>query len=207
MLMRRYYLLALSGICCLVVGIALTGFPRPVVARAETTITIQITGITQPSGFLPALLTVHVNDTVVFSNEALPPATYSVAATDQSFTSPPIAPGQQWSTTFTTPGVHDYTDPAFASQLFGELLVVPASVELLPTPQPGAVQTAVAQDQAALAATASPVASPTPGQGLPAWLLVVGLGVVLVVVGMVLVLALRRARRRQPASRKLGKRR
>jgi plastocyanin len=205
MLMQRFCLFMLSGILCLVGGIALMGFSCPVAIHAAAqTFTIEITGIDNPPGFLPALLTVHANDTVVFSNDALPNASYSVAATDQSFTSPPIAPGAQWSTTFTTPGVYDYTDPAFASQLFGELLVVPSSVELLPTPQPGAVQTAVAQDQAALTATASPAASPAPGQGLPIWLLVVGLSVVLVV-GL-LVLALQCARRRQPARSKHGKR-
>ena len=206
--MRRSCLFVLSGILCLVGGIALMGFSRPVAVRAAAqTFTIEMTGIDNPPGFLPALLTVHVNDTVVFSNEGLPLATYSVAAKDQSFSSPPIAPGQQWSTTFTTPGVHDYIDPAFASQLFGELLVVPASVELLPTPQPGAAQTAVAQDQAALKAASSPAAFPAPSQGLSVWLLLVDLGVVLVVVGLLLVLVLRRARRRQPVSSKNGRQR
>lgn len=146
MLIRQHRLVAITGVFCLVMRISSTGFSRPLVARAEkNTITIQIAGITQPSGFLPALLTVHVHD-VVFLNDANPAATYSVVGNDQSFASPPLAPGQQWSTTFTTPEVHDYTDPAYSSQLFGELIVVAASVQLLPTPQPGAVETALAQD-------------------------------------------------------------
>jgi plastocyanin len=208
MLMRRFCLLVLSGILCLVVGIALMGFSRPVAVRAaEQTFTIEMTGIDNPSGFLPALLTVHVNDTIVFVNKAVPVATYSVVANDQSFVSPPIAPGAQWSTTFTAPGVHEYTDPAFASQLFGELVVVPGSVELLPTAQPGAAQTVVAQDQAALTGLPASAAAVAPDQGIPAWLLVVVLGVALVVVGLLLVLVLRRTRRRQPVSSKNGRRR
>lgn len=207
MLMRRSCLFILSGILCLVVGIALTGFSRPVAGRAVVqTFTIEMTGIDNPPGFLPALLTVHVNDTVVFSNKALPLATYSVAAKDESFASPPIAPGAQWSTTFTTPGVHEYTDPAFASQLFGELVVVPASVELLPTAQPGAAQTVVAQDQAALTGAPAPSHTSASDQGIPAWLLLVVLGVALVVVALLVVLALRRAKRRKPVGSKTGKR-
>ncbi len=196
--MRRSCVFILSGILCCVVGIAVTGFLRPAVARADTTsITIEITGLDNPPGFLPALLTVHVNDTVVFLNDASPAATYSVAATDQSFASPPIAPGQQWSTTFTTPGVHDYTDPASSSQMYGELVVVPASVQLLSTPQPGAVATALAQDSLP---PQEPSTSPPPQtQRVPLVAILAGLGGLLLVGGIVFFLLVR-SRRRQQAS-------
>jgi plastocyanin len=197
MLMRRYCLLVLVGICCLVVGMALTGYSRPAVAHAETNIvTIQITGITQPSGFLPALLTVHVNDTIVFVNKANPLATYSVVANDQRFASPPIAPGQQWTTTLATPGVYDYTDPAHSSQMFGELVVVPASVELLPTPQPGAVATALAQDQL----LATPASIAPQAQSFPLAVVLGSLGGLLLVGGIALVLLLRFRHRKHVTS-------
>ena len=201
MLMRRCCLLALSAICSLVVGMTLNGFPRPVVARAETTITIHITGSTQPPGFLPALLSVHVHDTVVFLNDATPLAPYSVVASDQSFASPPIAPGQQWTTTFTTPGVYDYTDPAYASQMFGELVVVPASVQLLPTPQPGAVATALAKDQTALASAPTTTSPATHPQRVPFMVILAGLGGLLLVGSIVLVLLIRARHRQKAATR------
>lgn len=202
--MRRSCVFVLSGILCCIVVIAWTGFFRPSMARADTTtITIEITGIASPPGFLPALLSVHVHDTVVFLNDANPAATYSVAATDQSFASPPIAPGQQWATTFTTPGVYDYTDPAHASQMYGELVVAPASVQLLPTPQPGAVATALAQDQGTPAPTPATTATSLlpPAQRTPLLpLLLGGLGGLVGVIIIVLLVVQFRSRRRHKAA-------
>ncbi|HLW03623.1 MAG TPA: hypothetical protein VKT82_33560 [Ktedonobacterales bacterium] len=194
MLKRRSCLLTLAGICCLVAGMALTSFPRPEVAHAEAnTITIQITGISRPSGFLPALLTVPVNATIVFVNTALPLATYSVVATDQSFASPPIAPGQQWAMTLSTPGVYDYTDPAYSSQMFGELVVVSASAQLIPTPQPGAMATAITQDQAALTQVSTP--SSPQAHSFPLLVILGGCGGLLLV-GVILLGLLRLRQRR-----------
>jgi plastocyanin len=202
--------LCLLGIAA---GVLMTGLARPLSARAATdTITIEITGVSQPPGFLPALLSVHVGGTVAFLNDAIPAASYTVAATDHSFTSPSIASGQQWTTTFATAGVYDYTDPAHSAQMYGELVVVPASVALLPTPPPGAVQTAIAQDQAQLAPT--PITTPTagphvafPGTNLPGLsLLLIGEGLAagLFLVGAAVVLVLRS--RRSGAAKTRGKR-
>jgi hypothetical protein len=73
--------------------------PVPHAWAAGNTITVHITGTKHPPGFRPFLVTVHINDTIAFLNDAQPAATYRLAADDQSFASPPIGPGQQWSVT------------------------------------------------------------------------------------------------------------
>jgi hypothetical protein len=59
------------------------------------TITVAINGVSQVPGFFPNFLTLHVNDTVVFVNQALPSSKYAVSADDGSFASPVIAPGSR----------------------------------------------------------------------------------------------------------------
>jgi plastocyanin len=178
-------------------GIVWVGVSRPLPAQAAgNTLTIHILGASNPPGFSPALLSVHVNDTVVFLNDASPAATYSVVADDQSFASPPIAPGQQWTITFTQPGAHEYHDPAYASQMVGELLVVASSVSLAPSPIPGGVETEIAQDkpQATQAAQSSPTSS------LPFGLIVGGLSGVVLILGIVLFFVIRSRQRQKIAS-------
>jgi plastocyanin len=99
-------------------------------------ITIQINGSAQPPGFSPALLTLHVNDTVAFINHALPAKSYTLSADDGSFSSPPIPSGGQWTITFHTLGSHTYRDASSVSTMVGELIVVDKSIHLLPTPDP-----------------------------------------------------------------------
>ncbi len=66
-------------------------------ARAESqTITILIVGAQQPPGFSPSVVTAQVGDTLAFQNASNTPATYTIVASDNSFHSPPIAPGGQW---------------------------------------------------------------------------------------------------------------
>lgn len=117
----------------------------PLPASADTTITIHITGSTRPLGFLPEWVTVHVNEPVVFLNDALPAATYTLIAHDDSFFSPPITTGHQWTMSFSKPGAHMYHDLAFAQYMVGEIVVVSASAELFPTPAPAAIATVIAQ--------------------------------------------------------------
>ena len=119
-------------------------FPRTVQAAGETVI-IQITGSAQPPGFLPALLTIHVYDTVIFVNQTAPPtSSFAIVADDGTFSSPAIAPGKQWIVSFKTPGEHEYHTSTHSSRMVGVIIVVPNSVSLLPTPAPGLEATVVA---------------------------------------------------------------
>jgi plastocyanin len=117
--------------------------PLPAQAAGETS-TIVIQGPTTPPGFLPSLLTVHVYDTVVFVNHSSPTANYAVSAHDGSFSSPAIAPNQQWKVTFNSIGVHEFHAAASPQRMVGEILVVDDSISLLPTSVPSVNATVVA---------------------------------------------------------------
>jgi plastocyanin len=117
--------------------------PYHVLAAGKTT-TIHITGASHPPGFRPSLVSVHVGDSIVFLNDAQPPETYTIIATDQGFVSASILPGQQWAVTFTDPGTHEYQAQGISQTMAGAIIVTPASVRLLPTPDPGAVGTQIA---------------------------------------------------------------
>jgi hypothetical protein len=97
---------------------------------------VQINGQAQPPGFTPALLTVHINETVMFINHASPAQSYTLRADDGSFSSPAIPAGGSWAITFHTPGSHTYRDTSAATTMIGELLVVAKGVSLLATPNP-----------------------------------------------------------------------
>ncbi len=120
--------------------------PSPVRAQGES-IGVEITGPMQPPGFSPALLTLHVYDTIVFINQSSPPASYAVTSSDGSFSSPAIAPGNQWTVTFNSVGAHEYHEAANPLHMVGEILVVANTVSLLPTPIPQVAATAVAAIQ------------------------------------------------------------
>jgi hypothetical protein len=110
--------------------------------------TVQITGMAQPPGFAPALLTLHIYDSVVFVNHAIPATTYAITADDGSFSSPAIAPGDQWSTIFVNVGTHEYHESSSIQHMSGELVIVSNAVSLLPTPQPEVMATAIADIRA-----------------------------------------------------------
>ncbi len=199
--MQHYRLFIVVSITSLITGMLCVWFSPPSLARAEgDTITIHITGTAQPPGFSPTAVTAHVNDMIVFLNDAIPAAPYAVAADDQSFASPPIPSGQQWSTTFTEPGDHEYHDPTFPAQMVGQLIIVPADVTLLPTPAPGALATALAQVKAQQQGI-NHNSSTTTGQAYWRLLLIVLAGVVLLIGGVALFWLIRSRQRRQARTR------
>ncbi len=116
-------------------------FPHPVSAIGDTTV-VQIVGPAQAPGFSPALLTIHQYDTVVFINKTSTP--YALTASDNSFSSPAVAAGKQWRTTFGSLGAHEYHATQPAQHMAGEILVVANTVSLLPTPVPQIEATALA---------------------------------------------------------------
>ena len=136
--------------------------PQSAKAIGETTF-VQITGPAQPPGFSPALLTIHLYDTVIFVNSSTTP--YAVTSTDGSFSSPAIPIGQQWRVTFSNLGAHEYHATQAAQSMVGEILVVENSVSLLPTPVPQVEATVIAlikagkhpPDTIILPVTANPV--------------------------------------------------
>lgn len=146
--------LLLTCILCLPFSIIVTQLSLPYAhaqqAQGES-IMVQITGAAQPPGFLPALLTVHLYDTVVFVNQSAPAATYAISAQDGSFASPAIAHGEQWAVTVNATGPHPYSVSS-VSTMVGEIFVVANTVSLLPTPLPQAQATV----DAALTAGKSP---------------------------------------------------
>ena len=157
--------------------------PTPSTLAAGNTITIHITGTSHPPGFNPVLITVHVDDTIVFLNDAQPSATYSLSADDHSFTSPPILTDQQWSVTFSKPGTHEYHAQNVSQKMVGIIIVAPTSVKLLATPGPAAVASAVAGTQTGHTQTGnkSPPGS-GPAQGMI--LILVMLAIVLLSLGI-----------------------
>lgn len=137
------FVLTIYNVCLPVDYLA---YPRIAQAAGEA-VTIDITGPSQPPGFSPALLTVHVYDTVIFvnqSNQGSSNASYSIVADDGSFSSPMIARGKQWIVTFNTPGEHEYHTSTHSPHMVGVIIVVPNSVSLLPTPVPGIESTVIA---------------------------------------------------------------
>ncbi|HEV2580259.1 MAG TPA: hypothetical protein VGT44_05350 [Ktedonobacteraceae bacterium] len=136
----------------LLICLAYQGWFAPAPAHAQAAqgdaYIVTILGNTQPPGYSPALLTVHVYDTVVFVNRSVPAASYAVIANDGSFSSPSIQPGQQWSVTFSSPGAFEYQESASSPRMTGVIVVAPASVPLLPAPLPAAQATAIAYVQA-----------------------------------------------------------
>jgi plastocyanin len=152
-------------------------------SAASNSVIIHITGASHPPGFQPILVTVHVDDVIVFLNDAQPARTYTIVADDGSFNSIPIPSGQQWRVTMSKAGTYEYHTQEAPRQMIGSILVAPASVLLLPTPDPGAVATEIAVIQTGH--TKPPVVQP-PGTGYifsPVLLLVVGLLVLLGLVG------------------------
>ena len=118
---------------------------QPALAQGNTFI-VTILGSSQQPGFAPDLLTVHIYDTVVFVNSAAAPI--AITAADSSFASPAISPGKQWKVTFNSAGAFEYHDNSNpAPHIFGEIVVVPDTVALLPPPAPAAQQTAIASIQ------------------------------------------------------------
>lgn len=107
--------------------------PQHLARAAGGMVTIHITGISRPPGFLPDIAAVHVNDVIVFTNDARPAQTYTLAADDGSFFSPPIATGTQWHLTLTKPGTYEYHAVGIALQMVGTILVAPASITFLST--------------------------------------------------------------------------
>ncbi len=148
---------------------------------AGESVSIHITGIAHPPGFTPDIATVHSGTTLVFLNDAQPSETYTITADDQNFVSPPITPGQQWSTTFSNPGTYEYHALNTAQLLVGTIIVVPASVLLLPTPRPGVVATQIALLQ--VKQTEVGGATP-PSEGMSPTTLFILVAVVMVVLGL-----------------------
>ncbi len=140
----------LAGLALVIYSVCLPinylAYPHIVQAAGEA-VTIYITGPTQPPGFFPALLSIHVYDTVIFvnqSNEGSNNTSYSIVADDGSFSSPMIAPGKQWIVTFNAPGEHEYHTSTHSPHMVGVIIIVPNSVSLLPTPVPGIESTVIA---------------------------------------------------------------
>ncbi len=113
-------------------------FPQHAAALGETT-TVQING--QPPSFSPALLTIHLYDTVIFLNHTN--TSYTITSDDGSISSPAIPAGQQWRVTFSSSGGHSYHTMEAPQRMIGEILVVANTVSLLPTPVPQVEATVV----------------------------------------------------------------
>ncbi len=136
--MKRIGLLCVFFVCFSSIFLL---FPQRVTAIGDTTI-IQINGAAQTPGFTPALLTLHVYDTVVFVNRAT--TSYALVADDGSFSSSIIPVGQQWRVTFSSTGTHEYHTAESPQHMVGEILVVANTVALLPTPVPQIEATTIA---------------------------------------------------------------
>ena len=168
---------------------------------------VQINGQAQPPGFSPALLTLHINATVMFVNHAFPAKSYTLSADDGSFSSPPISPGGQWTITFHTPGSHTYRDTSATQTMVGELLVVDKSIHLLATPDPFVEATVVAlikngqnpPDTIIIATHKHPTTSSS-GSLIPLIILIIGISVSLTLLSILGISYYRRYRQRTNAT-------
>lgn len=149
-----------SVLCCLILLLLTAAAVDPVQTHAVPDAKVLITGKEHPFGFLPALLSVYVNQKIVFVNTAVPAEPYRVIAENHAFASPDIAPGQQWTLQIDTPGLYEYTDPSFQQQMVGELNVVPLSTKLIPPSDPAADATAIAELKTRQGSQAPPPAVP-----------------------------------------------
>ena len=138
---RFLYLISIA--CFIAIAfISLAMHPLQKALAQDNVFIVAILGSTQPPGFAPDLLTVHVYDTVVFINSANSPI--AILAVDNNFSSPAIAPGQQWKVTFNSSGAFEYHENSSTPRMVGEIVVAPNTVALLPSPLPSAQQTAIA---------------------------------------------------------------
>ena len=203
----------------LVVAVCLTSFCMCLIPLASAkaqgnNATMQILGPLQPPGFFPALLTVHVNDYVTFVNQSSPPATVTIASDNGQFSSPALAPNKVWTITLSNPGAYEFHDTATSPRMVGEIIAVPDTISLLPTPEPGVAATALAWIESGKTppdTIALVTPTPTPGtiQPLPpsrsstllTILVVVGVGLLFLALLLGVILLLRRLRRRRRQSR------
>ena len=139
---RRAVCFLLTAFLISTTGILFTMSMPPKVMAQGNVFIVTMPGSTQPPGFVPDLLAVHVYDTVVFVNSATSPI--AIVAVDNSFSSSAIAPGQQWKVTFNSAGAFEYHEISPTPRIFGEIVVVPNTVALMPSPAPAAQETAIA---------------------------------------------------------------
>ncbi len=157
--------------------------------------TITITGDQAPPGFAPAILTVHVNDTVVFANPTTSTRSYQISANDGAFASTSLGPGETWSWQPNQTGAFEYHENTNVQTMVGEIFVVPANVTLLPTPAPMAVATAITNAQHGIV----PVSDQN-GAGT-SWLLIIAIGILAFAGGGTLVFFLLRDKTHATAKR------
>ena len=122
---------------------ALTASANPQGARAA-----DVTVSLGDSFFSPSSITVHVGDTITWSNDGALPHTSTAA---DAWDSDILMAGEQFSYTFATAGTFSYLCAVHPTLMMGTVVVEQASAG--PTPTPGAGQPTVA--------------NPTPGQNLP----------------------------------------
>ena len=177
--MMKQHFMAYLRICvlaCLLLGSALLALYQFEYAQAQgDAYVVTILGNAQPPGYAPALLSIHVYDTVVFVNQSAPAAPYAIIADDGSFSSPAIAPNQQWRFTFGSAGAYEYHDNNAPPRMAGEIVVLPADVPLLPSPLASAQATAISYIKAGKSppdnvwqqSTGTPASNPGKGTLLP----------------------------------------
>lgn len=175
--MMKQHFMAYLRICvlaCLLLGSALLALYQFEDAQAQgDAYVVTILGNAQPPGYAPALLSIHVYDTVVFVNQSAPAAPYAIIADDGSFSSPAIAPNQQWRFTFGSAGAYEYHDNNAPPRMAGEIVVLPADVPLLPSPLAAAQATAISYIKAGKSppdtvwqqSTGTPASNPDKGKG------------------------------------------
>ncbi len=120
-----------------------SGVPATTTTTNDAPTVILITGALRPPGFTPSILTVHVNQSIVFINSAYPTDTFTIVANDNSFSSPAIAPQQQWTTSFAQTGSYSYHESSHPTSMVGTIFVVTSSVHLIQPVSPATQQTAI----------------------------------------------------------------
>jgi len=177
------YLLLYSAIWCL------PAFAMP--AYAADSANIVIIGPDSPPGFAPSILTIHADTAITFINHATPQATFVIAANDNSFTSPAIAPGQSWTTTISKPGTYGFHATTHSGVMVGTIIVVDNALPLLPTLSPD-------QQSQAITDIRQQTVPNAPATGInPLLLWSLGGGIAIIILAALFVYLFRRSRAQQ----------
>lgn len=110
--------------------------------------------------FSPGSLTVHVGDTVTWTNDDTAPHTVTTSSGPKSFDSGELQKGQSWSYTFTTPGTYQYYC-AVHPDMTASVTVVSGGGGGGPSPTPTPTPTSTPTTSPTSGPTASPSGSPT----------------------------------------------
>jgi len=127
--------------------------PVPAVAATQSVAMAQY-------AFGPAAITVHVGDTITWTNHDQAPHDVTTTSAPVSLHSPTLSTGQSWTYTFSQPGTYAYIC-SIHPDMKAQVTVLPAATTAPPTQRPAPTTTRHTTAGGAPAATGHPTTMPT----------------------------------------------